>query len=168
MTEVRNPDKTTFSDPLFRWLIGICFVGLLWFVTKETLHFSNAPSFSTKEKEVKRESLPGGSRVWLNPNTRFSYGTPWLATVDRDLWIRGEAFFDLQPWGNMRYVIHTPYADIIAIDGRLTVSHMDEKVLVHNISGTLILRSGPENKFPEFFMKQGESYQFNKGLVAPK
>ena len=159
--------ETPFRDPLFKWFLAIATVVLLGFVAKETLHFSNAPSAITRNS-VRKEALPGGSRVWLNTNTRFSYGTPWQIDIDRDLWIEGEGWFDIKKWGSKVYVIHTPFADVIATNAEFNVANRNNKVCVYSSTGTLILRPGPENKFREFFMHEGDYFEFDKGVVIRK
>ena len=158
---------TPFQDPLFKWFLAFATVVLLGFVAKETLHFSNAPSVITRDF-VRKEALPGGSRVWLNTDTRFSYGTPWQGDIDRDLWVEGEGWFELRKWGSKGYVIHTPFADIMATNADFNVTNRNDKLCVYASTGRLILRPGPENKFREFFMNAGDYYEFDKGVVLKK
>lgn len=165
-TENRTTDSH-IHDPLFKWFLAFAGVVLLGFVAKETLHFSNAPSSSTRN-EVKKQALPGGSRVWLNTNSHFSYGTPWLVDIDRDLWMEGEVWLDLNKWGTKEYVIHTPFADIIAKEAECNILNRNNKMCVYNASGKLLLRPGPENKFREFTMNEGDYYEFDKGNVLKK
>lgn len=68
---------------------------------------NNAITYSTAYGEIRTITLPDQSVVTLNGNSTLQYSKHWRKTADREIWIQGEAFFDVKPAPQQRFVVHT-------------------------------------------------------------
>jgi len=57
------------------------------------------------EGQRSQVNLPDGTKVWLNSGTRFKYPTEFL-TNSRDVYVTGEAFFNVTHHKNLPFVVH--------------------------------------------------------------
>jgi transmembrane sensor len=63
--------------------------------------------FQTTDDETRLVILPDGSRIQLNRGTRFSYITHAFNRKQREVWLEGEAFFDVAKNKEKPFIIHT-------------------------------------------------------------
>lgn len=68
---------------------------------------NNAVTYTTAYGEIRTITLPDESVVTLNGNSTLQYNKHWNRTADREIWIQGEAFFDVKPAPQQRFVVHT-------------------------------------------------------------
>lgn len=68
---------------------------------------NNAITYTTAYGEIRTITLPDQSVVTLNGNSTLRYSKRWNRTADREIWIQGEAFFDVKPAPQQRFVVHT-------------------------------------------------------------
>jgi transmembrane sensor len=68
-------------------------------------------------------TLPDGSSVTLNSNSSIRYKTSWGADEDREIWINGEAFFDVKHTRNhQKFIVHvTNTANVQVLGTRFNV-----------------------------------------------
>jgi transmembrane sensor len=66
---------------------------------------------STKSGDKTRLVLPDGSRVWLNANSKLTYGSEY-GKEKREVQLTGEAFFDVEKDSARPFLIHTPNMDL--------------------------------------------------------
>ncbi len=57
-------------------------------------------------------SLQDGSRVWLNADTRLEYAKDFQSKATRDVYLIGEAFFDVVEDKNRPFIVHTKDVEI--------------------------------------------------------
>lgn len=74
-----------------------------------TSYFGETRSnFKTEFGEIKKYQLPDGSEITMNANSTLSYPAKWTNNTDREVWIDGEAFFQVKTTENKnRFVVHT-------------------------------------------------------------
>lgn len=82
-------------------------IALSFAAWKLFLQNNNAVIYSTAYGEVRTITLPDQSVVTLNGNSTLQYSKHWNRTDDREIWIQGEAFFDVKPAPQQRFVVHT-------------------------------------------------------------
>ena len=90
-----------------RWWMAAAAVVL---VAMAGLLFLHRPSSSihTAYGEVREQQLPDGSKVMLNANSEIRYSKGWEQGVEREVWIKGEAFFHVAKTpSKSRFVVHT-------------------------------------------------------------
>jgi ferric-dicitrate binding protein FerR (iron transport regulator) len=56
--------------------------------------------------------LPDSSKVILNARASVSFNANWAANGQREVWLEGEAFFDIKPAGAHTFVVHSGNLDI--------------------------------------------------------
>jgi transmembrane sensor len=73
-------------------LIGIMFMSATWLLLQK----SSLTETNSKYGEVKQLVLPDQSVVTLNANSEIEYKKQWKKGEIREVWLKGEAFFDVK------------------------------------------------------------------------
>jgi len=63
--------------------------------------------FQTTDAQTKSVVLPDGSRIQMNRGTKFSYATHAFNRKQREVWLTGEAFFEVAKNKEKPFIIHT-------------------------------------------------------------
>jgi ferric-dicitrate binding protein FerR (iron transport regulator) len=61
---------------------------------------------------VRRIKLPDGSEVVLNARATLSFSEKWEQAEKREVWLKGEAFFDIRQVAALPFIVHIPDMDI--------------------------------------------------------
>ena len=72
-------------------------------------------SFETPFAKMDSLELPDGSEVTLNANSSIKMNTPWKDGRDREIWLEGEAYFnitDKPKQGSANFIVHTSKGDV--------------------------------------------------------
>ena len=95
--------------------------------------------------EVKVNSLPDGSEVMVNADSRIRYSSGFTDGKDREVWLSGEAFFHVRKTpSKSRFIVHTRDFDIIVTgtqfnaisrEGKASVLLKEGSVLLHTADG---------------------------------
>jgi len=95
--------------------------------------------------EVKVNSLPDGSEVMVNADSRIRYSSGFADGKDREVWLSGEAFFHVRKTpSKSRFIVHTRDFDIIVTgtqfnaisrEGKANVLLKEGSVLLHTAGG---------------------------------
>ena len=124
------------------------------------------PVIETSYAEIRKESLPDGSQVTLNANSEITYGRSWGKGKDREVWVKGEAFFQVEKTPQKsRFVVHTGHFDIIVTGTEFNVVNRNEKTNVLLKEGSVIIREANGN---ETAMKPGEFVEFANERLQKK
>lgn len=114
---------------------------------------------------VMNYSLPDGSEVTLNSNSKVLINKEWKNT-DREIWLQGEAFFKVQklPSKN-KFVVHTQNMDIIVTGTQFNVISREEEtsILLTEGSVTILTKDGKKVN-----MKPGEFVKIENNKPAKK
>ncbi|HVI48455.1 MAG TPA: FecR domain-containing protein [Chitinophaga sp.] len=97
----KNADNNVDRLPLLRWRWGVAASVLILILTGALWYFSGTRASSMQViyngyGSTKHLILPDGSDVWLNANSRLTYAAQWKAAQAREVWLSGEAFFDVK------------------------------------------------------------------------
>jgi ferric-dicitrate binding protein FerR (iron transport regulator) len=118
---------------------------------------------TTQYGETRSIVLPDSSVVYLNANSTLKYADKWQQKSTREVWLNGEAFFDVKrkaksakeikstdPEG---FIVHTHQLDVVVLGTRFNVNERrgHTKVVLH--SGKVKLQAS--NK-PDLLMEPGE------------
>ncbi|HEY0679444.1 MAG TPA: FecR domain-containing protein [Chitinophagaceae bacterium] len=99
-------------------------------------------SFKTAYGQVTQKQLPDGSEVVLNANSSVSYSSGWDEGNEREVWIRGEAFFHVKKTAaKSRFVVHTQQMDIVVTGTQFNVVSRSDKSSVMLTEGSVFLRT---------------------------
>ena len=126
----------------------------LKFLFNDTLQ----PQLATKFGQVKQNKLPDGTEVILNANSKLTYPKKWKPGTDREVWIKGEAFFHVKKTAqHSKFIVHTDAFDI-----EVTGTSFD--VINRNGTSSIVLKEGsvkihqPGNA--DIIMKPGDFVEF--------
>ncbi|MCY7351062.1 MAG: FecR domain-containing protein [Cytophagaceae bacterium] len=106
--------------------------------------------------ETRTVALPDGSIVSLNGNTSLRFASHWDNQNTREVWLDGEAFFEIQKkplqGAYARFVAHAGSTDLIVLGTKFNLRHRrneiqvilaEGKVQLHNSAGkTLTMKPG--------------------------
>jgi len=103
--------------------------------------------------KVMNYSLPDGSQITLNSNSKVLLNKDWKNT-DREIWLQGEAYFKVQklPSRN-KFVVHTQNMDIIVTGTQFNVISREEETSILLTEGSVTIKT-KDGK--EIYMKPGE------------
>jgi transmembrane sensor len=125
--------------------------------------------------------LPDASEVTLHANSSVKLLRTWFGFQDREVWLEGEAFFNVQHTANhQRFVVHAgDRAQVEVLGTEFNVYHRERgtRVVLNSGSVKLSLQPGQQPDSPEttLVMEPGELVavdpqspgRFNKKVVDP-
>jgi ferric-dicitrate binding protein FerR (iron transport regulator) len=99
--------------------------------------------------------LPDGSRVILNANSSVEYSTHWTAGNDREIWLQGEAFFEVaqqdalqssrlkskQDTAFTKFIVHVDRLDVEVVGTQFNVNNRNGAVKVVLNEGKVRVRA---------------------------
>ena len=123
---------------------------------------SGQSSIKTAYGQVAQKQLPDGSEVVLNANSSISYSSGWEDGKEREVWVKGEAFFHVKKTANKsRFIVHTNEMDIVVTGTQFNVVSRADKSSVMLTEGSVFIRTkdGKETRlapgdFVELFNSQ--------------
>ena len=102
--------------------------------------------------------LPDGSMVTLNANSSVTLSEGWDKNRDREVWLKGEAFFKVQKKDNkQKFIVHTDQFDIIVTGTQFNVVNRVDKMAVLLHEGSITLKTKDGN---EVYLKPGDYFEF--------
>ncbi len=170
--------KTRHLPAFIRNGIAASFSALL--IIAAIIAYQQYASFKTKYSTNYGErltfQLPDNSMVILNANSSITYAQN-SQTGDRELWLKGEAFFQVNRQQKSkkemrRFIVHTATMDVVVLGTQFNVNNRrdETKVVLH--TGKVKLQLTPENasQAKEVWMQPGElvSYTANKNTITHK
>lgn len=109
--------------------------------------------------EIREQQLPDGSKVMLNANSEIRYSKGWEKGAEREVWLKGEAFFHVMKTPNRnRFIVHTNQFDIVVTGTQFNVVNRAEKTNVMLTEGSVQLHT-PDGQALQ--MKPGDFVEFN-------
>jgi ferric-dicitrate binding protein FerR (iron transport regulator) len=109
--------------------------------------------------EIREQSLPDGSKVTLNANSEITYSEGWDKGAEREVWLKGEAFFHVQKTpAKSRFVVHADQFDVIVTGTQFNVVNRDGKTNVMLTEGSVTIRT-KDGK--EIRMQPGDFVEIN-------
>jgi ferric-dicitrate binding protein FerR (iron transport regulator) len=95
----------------------------------------NTVHLSTAYAEKQEVTLPDGSTVLLNANSELSYQKDWTESGIREVWLEGEAFFNVSKLRNVneqpvKFVVHAQDLEIQVLGTEFNVQNLDKKIQV--------------------------------------
>jgi transmembrane sensor len=116
--------------------------------------------------EIVNHKLPDGTEVILNANSSVTLGKNWEDGNDREVWLKGEAFFHVTKTSHHnRFIVHTNQMDIIVTGTQFNVVTRDDRSSVLLTEGSVVIRS-KDGK--EKLMKPGDFVEINNNQFEKK
>jgi transmembrane sensor len=123
------------------WSAAAAFI-LLAAATWLWSELSGKASIKTQYGQVTRQQLPDGSEVTLNANSTISYSDGWEQGGEREVWIKGEAFFKVAKAANKsKFIVHTDQLDVVVTGTQFNVVSRADKSSVMLTEGSVLIRT---------------------------
>ena len=116
--------------------------------------------------EIRKNKLPDGTEVILNANSKITLQKNWKEGQDREVWIKGEAFFYVNKTPKRdKFIVHTDAFDIEVTGTSFNVINENGKSSVILKEGSVnIIRNGKK----ELAMKPGDFVEFSGQQLQQK
>lgn len=99
-------------------------------------------TIQTQYGQLGKHQLPDGSEVILNANSTVTLSNGWNGEKDREVWLKGEAFFSVaKTTRKARFIVHTDQLDVVVTGTRFNVSTRDGKTTVYLSEGSVFLNT---------------------------
>lgn len=132
-----------------RWAIAASIGVLLGLFSWLWLSQTNSEihTIATNFGEWKTVSLPDGSNVRLNANSEIKFAGDWQTGKDREIWLTGEAFFEIaKDKQGAKFTVHTSDLAIEVLGTAFNVHSRGEQTEVFLEEGVVRLNMGREEK----------------------
>jgi transmembrane sensor len=175
--------KRIFRIPVFMRVAAaiIIVAGLAFWYSN--LNADKAYTIATTAGQIKTITLPDNSKVTLNGNSTLSYKGGWDDKEPREVWIKGEGYFDVRHLNkdslhinpSDRFIVHCGDVNIEVLgttfnvkahSGKTNVALLTGKIRIDNVdnasnSKTLTLAPG------DYVEYTGKKLLVNKKLIKP-
>ena len=114
----------------------------------------------TSYGEMLEKQLPDGTSVLLNSNSSITYAANWEKSKEREVWIKGEAFFHVtKKPDHKRFVVHADKFDVIVTGTKFNVLNRKNKstIMLQEGGVTIHFLTGKEIR-----LQPGESVEYGK------
>lgn len=139
--------RTTYWAAAAMVLIFISF-GLLWIKQQPS-------SYQTAYGEIQKIKLADGSVVTLNANSSMKVAANLANEAVREVWLDGEAYFDIAKLNGAKFIVHTLEAQIEVLGTEFNVNTRRQQTQVILHEGKVKLQSAKVNT-PAIVMKPGD------------
>lgn len=150
-----------------RWAAAAVFLVIIGFGAY-TYFQGGKNGFETRYAEIRQESFPDGSQVTLNANSQIVFDKNWRkkGDKDREVWLKGEAFFQVKKTAReSRFIVHTSHFDIIVTGTEFNVVDRNEKTNVLLTEGSVLIQGANGENIS---MKPGDFVEFSNNQVQKK
>lgn len=135
-------------------LVTIC--SLMLFTEKpymyvEAISIPHAPSVLEHRENPKGQKsillLADGTKIWLNADSKLSYATDFNSGATREVYLQGEAFFEVAHDASKPFIVHTSELDIRVLGTSFNVKsyHEDKKIETTLLEGQVKISKANES-----------------------
>jgi ferric-dicitrate binding protein FerR (iron transport regulator) len=160
--ETKRPFR--LLGPATRWWMA---ASILIFLCARLYFFSDVylyRTYSANPGAVKPVVLEDGSRVTLNANSSIKVYRDFFQRKNREVWIKGEAFFEVSRTSDLKkFIVHTKNFDVVVLGTKFNVRDRRGKTQVMLEEGKVKLLA--RHREP-LIMKPGEQVTVLKGQDA--
>ena len=115
----------------------------------------------------KRIYLPDSSEIVLNGHSTLRYKRNWASGVNREVWLEGEAFFDIRHVADQKvfaqldkFLVHTAYLNVEVVGTAFDIRKRRGSIEVVLLRGKIRVYS-PEALFSEIRMEPGDMVRYD-------
>jgi len=88
----------------------------LFYFSKQSVHpvlpGDTGRAVSSATGQIMMEVLPDGTKVWLNAQSTVRYPETFAGLAEREVWLEGEAYFDVTEDKQHPFIVHAPEVNI--------------------------------------------------------
>jgi ferric-dicitrate binding protein FerR (iron transport regulator) len=168
MNKTQAKQRPLFALPycmaaLLAIALGLSFVIYFAFSGKQ----SQWVEIATAKKETKQVSLPDGSKIWLNGASTIRYHGQLQAADHREVWLEGEAYFEVAHKPQQPFIIHSGAAITQVLGTSFNVrGYPDESTVeVAVISGKVSFAAQANESAGTVVLQPGHGAVFNKKSI---
>jgi ferric-dicitrate binding protein FerR (iron transport regulator) len=93
--------------------------------------------------EIRSQRLPDGTEIMVNANSQIIWSPSWKDGSDREVWMKGEAFFHVAKTPmKSRFIVHTHRCDIVVTGTQFNVVDRPGKTNILLEEGSVTLLEG--------------------------
>jgi len=168
LVNIRNAEKSALRISLYRRAVA---AAVILIVLAAGLYggrgwLSPRASLQTAYGEVRNNKLPDGTEIMANADTRILYFTGWKDGKDREVWLKGEAFFHVSKTPlKSRFIVHTDHFDILVTGTKFNAVNRSDKANITLEEGSVTLLA-PDQK--ELKMLPGDFVEYHSGLLEKR
>ncbi|MFP4090485.1 MAG: FecR family protein [Cyclobacteriaceae bacterium] len=165
-SEALSVEQPSYRFPVF-WRVAASILlilgigGLLWWNVQSL----ELQLYTTDFAQTQQITLPDGSSVSLNANSSLRFDTEWEKDGSREVWLDGEAYFDVDQIENsqikgqkLKFIVHTPALDVEVIGTSFNVNSRDTRTQVTLNSGKVVVKGIGDQAIE---MKPGEQVELH-------
>lgn len=158
-----TPVKALFFN---RWWAAAAILLLLVSGVFLFQHFNAGRQTASAYGQIKRETLPDGSVVLLNANSRIRYASHWEESATREVWLEGEALFHVQKKpGNTRFIVHANAVNVVVTGTRFNLFNRDNRFNILLEEGSVELETEGQETLK---MLPGDYVEMEAGRLLKK
>lgn len=150
---------------VFRWLAAAAIIGIiatfawLW-------HTPTSPavwaSVRTGYGELRKVTLADGSVITLNANTELRYDSTAINSANREVWLKGEAFFQVKTAAAGSFKVHAGDSLSVSVLGtEFNVRHTNTNTAVTLNSGKVKVAAVQQGTIAEIVLRPGEMVMYD-------
>ncbi|MBC9932077.1 FecR family protein [Chitinophaga qingshengii] len=124
------------------------------------LHYTGTQTIYAAYGKKERVTLPDASVVTLNANSSLRYAKHWGHNGPREVWLSGEAYFEVQHQNGGGFRVHTGQLDIEVLGTAFNVKQRRGITTVFLEKGAVKVDAGTPDK--SLVMKPGEEVQYRQ------
>ncbi len=184
-------EQKSKTVPFFSWStlsrVAAVFIGVavLGFVLWNYSLSGHEKTHTTDFGEITNITLPDGSEVTLNSNSKLTISKGWQSGKTREVWLQGEAFFkvdkllkthethdNIENTSFVKFIVHTPQVNVEVIGTQFNVHNRRGATQVALSSGRIELSKTIPSDTTKMIMIPGElvkisskSKTFNKRKI---
>jgi transmembrane sensor len=135
-----------------------------WLIRRSVL--TARPEFSTQYGQIMQQQLPDGTEVTINANSKLSWSIGQQDGADREVWLSGEAFFQVHKTPlKSRFIVHTDHFDIQVLGTQFNVVNRPAQDNILLDEGSVLLQTAEGSKLK---MVPGDFVEFNAGQLEKR
>lgn len=145
-----QPRKAWWNRPYYAIAASVSLLvvsaGIAWWAMRPA-------NFHTAYGQIRKITLEDGSVVTLNANSDIRVANNLAESAVREVWLEGEAYFDIARRNGAKFIVHTPEArvEVLGTEFNVLARRQNTKVVLHE--GKVKLHAA---NVPPVVMKPGD------------
>ncbi|MBT1698761.1 FecR domain-containing protein [Fulvivirgaceae bacterium PWU4] len=159
LSDAINRGAQQNTSPWYRYRWAASVAALAFLATFVWLFVLNRDiTHATAFGEIAEVSLPDGSSVMLNANSRLSYAASWADDEPREVWLTGEAFFEVKKRNTAdgRFIVHSKNTRVEVLGTSFNVNNRKQETTVVLNTGRVALQKDDDRDTVRVMMKPGD------------
>ncbi|UFH57955.1 FecR family protein [Spirosoma sp. KNUC1025] len=135
--DIEQPDRQTAPVQTVHWyqrpywaaaavVLLVASIGFAWW----TYQANSALTYQTAYGKIQEIKLADGSVVTLNANSKLKVADNLADRPVREVWLEGEAYFDIAKRKGAKFIVHTPEAQIEVLGTEFNVNTRRDQTYV--------------------------------------